>query len=668
LKALREEFDALLAWLREPTLWAALLLALLAWSLAYQWHYAPRLAVGGDVEARTRRFDEPYLRGFNASEPAGITQPDGTRVEWWELAAPPDAFAYRWAESQAGVHMPGLGGGPWLLTLGLSSGRPDQSSVTTVLRAGRDEYLLVVPAGRPRRFSLPLRALPGGNLELTLETPRLQAPGDPRDLGLLVNAVLLAPQPMGLRAPAWAMLGWLGLTLLLSYGLLRRLALSRGWALLGLLAIALVAAGLLAWARLPLVVFAPQLPGLLLACYILAVLGLRLPLLGRAAVLLVVLGFALRLGGMLHPHVIFSDLGLNTNNLRSIVRGELFISEGLPAEAGGGQAPYPPGQYVALAPLLLAFGTDGAGLDLATQAFNALLDAGVAGLIWLALRRVGYGASTAVFGAALYLLPPPLLRSFSIGEFANIYGQAVAMALLLLALAAPQAPRVFPLAVLLALAALGHLGVSISLACLLAVLLLLLLLSGGARLLVTRRLIVAGLLAGAFVVAVYYSAYADLLRERAMASSGGQPGPTEDVLARLVGRMRRELRVGGLLYPPLVALGLLGLLLSQEGTGKKGHARGNRQAARGGGGVGLALLLAAWWAGTLCSLGLLLFARQGVRWEHFLYPALALGGGTALGRLRRRGRAGRALALGLLAAILWYAGALWYNQLRTYLH
>lgn len=678
---LRDEARYLLGWLGTTQLWALLGLALLAWSLAYQGFYQPRLAVGGDLETRKRRFDEPYLRGFNASEPEGDR---AQGLEWWDVAAQPGAFPYRWAESNAAIVMPGLGGGPWLLTLGASSGR--QQPVETLLGFAAGEQPISVEPGQPRRYMLALPAVPRGDLELLLTTPRLDSPGDPRDLGLVVTEVQLTPLPAPLRAPAWRTLLLLTITLALCYGLLRRLDVSQRWAGGALFGLALLLAGLLLRGRLPLTIFAPMLPWLLLACYALAVLLATLwPRLPRLIVLLVTLGFALRLGGLLHPHVIFSDLGLNANNLRGVLQGTLYFSEGLPAEAGGGQAPYPPGQYLTLAPLLLVLGSGGSGIDLALLAGNALLDSLLIALIWLTLHRAGAGERAALFGALLYLLPPPLLRSFGIGELANIFGQALAMVTLLgwLSLRPPQrlkdtqnvAPGVWrpqnmragivtrspgavggaarwvmTTALLLGLALLGHLGVSISLACLLGALLLCWVFAPPPGRSAACSLALAGSVAAVAALLLYYSAFGDVLAARL---ASGDTAPGHDLSTALTGlgrRAIRELRPGGILYPPLVALGLLGL------------------ARYGGLRPGLASLLSAWWLGTLLSLGLLLFARQGVRWEHFLYPGLCLGTGLALALLSRRGRAGL-LGVGLLvAASVWYGLELWYNQLRAYLH
>ncbi|MBK9942898.1 MAG: hypothetical protein IPP13_14930 [Kouleothrix sp.] len=189
---------------------------------------------------------------------------------------------------------------------------------------------------------------------------------------------------------------------------------------------------------------------------------------------LVMLALALRLGGMLHPYAIFSDARLNTHNLTGVIQGTLLFTEALPSEAGGGEAPYPPGHYLIVAPLQLLIAPGEAALHTLEKLANALADSLVVGLLWHMLRRGGYGERAALLGAALYVLPGPLLKSLSVGEFANVFGQALALPLLAyLALSARRlaTPRgLAGLAALLALALLGHLGVTISLAGMLAAL------------------------------------------------------------------------------------------------------------------------------------------------------------------------------------------------------
>src|SRR4051812_25238434 len=170
------------------------------------------------------------------------------------------------------------------------------------------------------------------------------------------------------------------------------------------------------------------------------------------------------------------------------------------------------------AQLLLQLRPDDSGsLPLLLKITNAVWDSLVVGFVWYVLRRCGCGSRAALLGAALYVLPPPLLRSLSVGEFANVFGQG--LALLLLALLATQVRELsqqrfsFALLALFALALLGHLGVTISLACLLVCLGLIWLTRQEYRR-AFRTLLLAGLLAGALVGLFYYTALWDVLVSR----------------------------------------------------------------------------------------------------------------------------------------------------------
>src|SRR5689334_18799753 len=68
---LLDELTATLRWLRERELWVIMLISLVLWTVAYQWHYEHRLDFGGDPVSHLREYDAPYLQGsFNESEPA----------------------------------------------------------------------------------------------------------------------------------------------------------------------------------------------------------------------------------------------------------------------------------------------------------------------------------------------------------------------------------------------------------------------------------------------------------------------------------------------------------------------------------------------------------------------------------------------------------------------
>jgi hypothetical protein len=362
---------------------------------------------------------------------------------------------------------------------------------------------------------------------------------------------------------------------------------------------------------------------------------------------------------MLHPHAIFSDDGLNANNMIGFTSGQVYFTEGLPSEAGGGQAPYPPGQYIMFAPAQLLMHTrsdDLTSLRLLLKIANAIWDSLAVGVIWYVLRRCGGDTRAALLGAALYVLPPPLLKSLSVGEFANVFGQGLALPLLAL-LAVParelqHKPFLIVLPILLALALLGHLGVVISLIGLLSCLGLFWLGRPG-----TRRafwgLVLLGLLAGALVTLFYYSALGDVLLNRIGGPSAAANGNAAPSLIQKLSQQAGSARVYGIHALALV-LGLIGVALVTLAPARTLS--------------GLGLLLLAWWGGTLLSLGLLLFANQGVRWQSFLYPALCLGAGPALATLWPRGRAGRMVVGVLVAFLAWYGMAFWVAQIRDYLH
>ena len=109
----------------------------------------------------------------------------------------------------------------------------------------------------------------------------------------------------------------------------------------------------------------------------------------------------------------------------------------------------------------------------------------------------------------------------------------------------------------------------------------------------------------------------------------------------------------------LVGLGAIGGVLAGVRTRRWAHAWAQ---------PAIGTLLSAWWAGTVLSLGLLLFASQGVRWQAFFYPALCLGGGPALDQLWNRGWAGRAALIAAASFLLWNGLEFWIRQIYYYLH
>lgn len=643
---LQHEVGALWAWLRERELWLVLVIGLALWALAYQVPYTFHLDFGGDQRTRQRNLDEPFI-----NFPTGWNEkPEPQSDDWADASNPP----YRWAFAHATLDFPGAGGGPWRVSM-LIAGQPIQQPTLSTWSDGT--LTTTVPiAPRPRLYQHLFQAH-NGDLRLAFDTPPYRSATDPRALGFVGYSATIQSVG-GLRLPALRYLGFFALITACCYGIARRLAIGRRLACTCTLVLGLVVALLLAFWRMPLTLVAPAVAVVVAACYPLALVLVRLPLgdsskaivghesVQRYAVALVLLALVVRLAGLLHPTIIFSDIGINTRELIGVVSGNLYQQERLPGELGGGWAPYPPAQYIVLAPLALFVDPSSeqplrAQVGTVLKIGNALLDSMVVGMIWYALWRRGYGQRAALFGAALYLLPPPAFKAFGVGEFANIAGQALAMPLLValpLFGARLREPKVFwPLGALLLLALLGHSGVTLSVLLLLGCLGLIWLIDQQTRRAAVWLLALGGL-AALLVGLFYYSAYLHLFSD---ADATVVPRASVGFLTRLGYERNRALgEFLRPLSPLLIALGALGVFTLM------------RRPRRLLPGPALGPLLLAWWGSVALSLGLLLLRAQTVRWDLFLYPALCLAAGPLLVALWRHGRAGKATVTLLLAFLL----------------
>lgn len=650
-----EEVAALLSWLREWELWAALLVGVLAWSLAYSVPYHHELNFGGDRATQQRNNDAPFLniaqKGWNyESEPQG--------EQWLTSPAPP----FRWAFDDARLTLPGLGQGAWRVTI-LAAGQPTPWPTLSMWSDGI--YTSTVRLSQePRAYQHVFSTNSRGDLQLHFVTPPYTPPNDPRPLGFVAFSAVVSP--VGPQRAPPMQLWLLALTLTCCYGVTRRFALTKLWACAASIAGALLAGLLLAQWRFQLTSLTPALAMVTAFCYPIGIVVSRashrslggsslqqsaFSLQQSAITALFLLAFAIRLCGLLHPQIIFSDIGLNANNLLGFSGGEVFFTEGLPSEAGGGQSPYPPALYVIAAPLQLLFDTDNTSRLLLLKIVVALLDSAAVWLIWYVLRRRDYGEGAALLAAALYLLPTAPLRSFGVGEFANIGGQALALPLL--AALALLGGRLRELRVFLALLALmlvallGHAGVTISMVLLLGYLGLSWTIGPRTRLFVPA-LLATGIVAAALLGLFYHSAFLHLFVGPEQAAEVAAALPDRGFGAKLVGEM---LRVFGLPRPTVNPL--LGLL------GAAGLVTMARRPRLADGIPGLWPILVAWWGSAILSIGLLAVRDQTVRWDLFLYPALCIAAGPLLAALWRRGTLGKIAVVAALAIILAHGIAYW---------
>lgn len=642
----RAELRTLGRWLREPWLWLLIAAMVVLGGLAYRAPFAYRLDIGGSPPVASNCvaddvFDRPYIAGFNQPD----SEYDVPRAECQSATV-----AYRWAFENARVHFPGVGHAPLRADLSLVALPPAAAPMTSTVSLG-DTPLLTLPLSRARAtYHLLLPATGSGDLDLRFHTIAIQPPGDPRELAFAADA--LSVSTVTAAMPDWTQLALLGAITGLGYGLLRRWSLPARWAALSLGLAVVTLAALLVWQRLGLTLVTPRVAAVLLAGYGLSILleplarglahviGIVPSVLEvRTVTALIVLAWLIRVLGLLHPQTYSSDIGLNANNLLQLTRGDIFFTEDLPGEAGGGPAPYPPGQYIALLPLqLLTNNTNG----LITVA-NALADSASILWLWLILRALGQRPVAAWFAGGIYIFAGPLLTSLSVGEMANIWGQALVLPWVLVLLRwRQQAVPDLLLGATTAIVLLGHFGVLLSLLAFGVALALVWLLQREAR---VWRLILIGAGALLGVTLLYYSA--PLLLSAILDRPPAPPASTT-AAQRIMREAGELLRLDGAIGPLLTALSLAGMALAWR-----------RNRVLGG-------VLLAWWLAILLSWATLLFSQQALRWESFIFPAIALGGGIALAELWCRTRMLKLSAALLTLALLISGGVWWIDRLISY--
>jgi hypothetical protein len=632
-------------WLREPWLWLLVGAMAVLGGLAYRAPFAYTLDIGGSPPVASNCvandvYDRPYIEGFNIPD----SEYDVPRTECQSATV-----AYRWAFEHAGIHLPGIGSGALSANLSTVALPPATQPMTSTWSLDSTP-LLTIPLARPRatyHVLLPARA--SGNLDLGFQTPAIQPPGDPRSIAFAADVLSIAT--LSLIAPDWWQIGLLCAIVGILYGLLRRWLAAR-WAALGGALAALVLAVLLIWQRLGLTSSTTQLACVLLAGYGLSILleplaaslACKIGLVPtsfetRVITALIVAAWLIRVIGLLHPQTFSSDVGLNANNLRGLTRGEIIFTEALPSEAGGGPAPYPPGQYVTLLPLRLL----NDDLNPLLQITNALVDSAAIMWLWLILRSSGQPPIAAYFAGAIYLFARPLLLSLSVGEMANVWGQALVLPWMLALLLWRQG-RVSDLLLgaITAIVLLGHFGVLLALLAFGAALAIVWLAQRDPKL--WRLVLIGGVALGG--VALLYYTDAELLHavlDRPAAALDATTATQR--VAREAGKL---LRIDSSIGPLFTLLGLGGLIVAWR-----------RCPTLGG-------LLLAWWLAVLLSWATLLISRQALRWESFIFPAIALGSGLVLGELWCRRTILKLSAATATLALVGLGGFWWIDRLLTY--
>ena len=447
---------------------AGMLLIGLLLALPVLWSPPVFVDVGGFAQPRKAdpliydRYieDAPFVRAAHAPEPDTLL--DATQT------------TYRWLMPQAGVYVPAVGSSTLLVTLRVLP--PPLASVPLTLAVdGAALNASLPPEPRVIRWFVPRSA--AQDFKATVASRPFVAPGDQRELGIALD--LLIVQPLS----RWPFAGYtwlLAVAVVLIVGCAVKASGFRySSAVAGSGAVtALLVYGLVMHRQVVAFGLARWLVVALSGCLTIVVWrvwsarwGDFSPSMHQAItrlIALTALAWGIRMVGLWHPQANHSDVPLHVHNLVAVMQGELFFTEGLPAEAGGGQSPYPPLLYILIQPFMLLW-PDPAAWLVVLLALVALLDALIVPLLWWAIfdPAAPQQQRWAWWSAALYLVPLTALRSLTIGELTNVGGQTIGVLALLacvlwLRRAGSWRTGVLVLA-LFGLAALSHVGVLVAL-------------------------------------------------------------------------------------------------------------------------------------------------------------------------------------------------------------
>ncbi|HEX5506643.1 MAG TPA: hypothetical protein VFW96_28765 [Thermomicrobiales bacterium] len=643
---------------------AALALAVVCICGAYQ------VRVGHTVHVGVLTDDKPYVVGMN--------QPEQT-----------PAGRYRWTTADSAVTLPGLGRGPYRLTLHLAGSANPRPRVEVLVDGARLATLDVTSGFRDYTVAVPSGATASGDMTVELRSSAFQPPNDQRTLGVVVDRVTVTPTgDPGLLAPPVAQFWRLLALVALAYLLAAVAGFGPRGAALGAAALAAGEAALLVANRPFLTVWTGEL--LAAACWGVALalaLRLVLPPLYRLAglrlglaelrwpVALAAVFFVAHFGGDLHPTTNIVDLGFHIHRYEDVNERGRWVLMVESREWGTRDTVYPPAAYLFMRPLRPLM----PDIRRTILLFMALAEATRLCVVYLVARKATRDPLAGACAALVFAIVPMAYLPFSWGIATNVFGAwctTALFAILALGYDALRRPALAALATaVVTLALLSHPGEFV-----LAITAL-----GGALVLFGALVrprwrggwpVLVGVAAVASALAfvlLYRHVAAEMLADGAQtvrnkfggAGTTGKPagwrvgGAIDDPIIGLKGYRVTTvpaLLVGGLvgywreavgyyyLWPPLVALGSLGLM------------RGTKDLER------LRLTSVLWWAvAALFALAGLLLNLY-VRYAYFLMPAVAAGAGFGLARLCRVGRWGRLVAALLLAGTT--IAGLWFWYLR----
>lgn len=635
----------------------------------YQTHPAYDIAIGQRVQ------DDPLVQDFNTAERQPPAVGDRT---------------YRWTRAESSIVFPGIGRNAATVTLTMAGGANPNPDVIILANTGEVAHLHLTPDFADYPIAIPAPYLTTGNLALTVRASPFHAPGDRRELGVLIGHVRVHPSGGIALPPARTALALWGTVIFLMLALFA--VGLRGWEAAALSSLIVVGFGVLL-ARDRLFIALGAEPWLRVAggTLLLAIaLRLAMPVLLRRLgitggieearwLLAAVIGiFATRLGGLYHPAMIVSDLTFHVHRFEDVIVRHIWYQE-IPALYDKNRpVPYPPGAYLLFAPFAPFVRNRADLLTVGTQLLDASRILLIGLVAWKATRdRIAAACATLIAGVV-----PIAFIIFSWGNLTNAVGEwALTLVFAILALGAerlrkPWLAVSFVAVALLAL--LSHIGVAVTTVAMLAAALGL----WACMLLRERRapwrdrdflvalvlICIAGVLAFALFYRIPLTTTHAVTNDPALGntptvSTGGRyeiggprPDPsiglndahTDNPVIAVVGQIWVEGYAFYRLWPLLlVPLGCW--LLWREGTRS------------------ICLVCLVWLGVSLLFLIIGVLAGRYVRYAVTAIPAVAVGAGVALAYLWRW-RWGRGIAIVLLVFSVAATLLVWYGRITRAYH
>jgi hypothetical protein len=373
-------------------------------------------------------------------EPGLVGDPDAPPGVAKQIKLAP-ANTYRWTSGNSTIGLPGLGRGDWMITLKAAVQHPDRSPLDATISANGTPIARLADSG-PRQISLfvPAELVPDGNLTLGISANTFK---DPRELGVLLYEVSVAPAGPRAIVPPLLYLGYALVVALCVYFCLLRLIRRPLVAALAALALVLGGAWALAVARYPTAFMLPRLAGLAIwRVGLLLALERLLPWafakagaplsdwLLRALLLIFFVGYWIKAGGMLYPYFVGIDMSLQMQWARRIFSGEfgLFYGTNNPmnertmptAEWGANRPviPYSPWFHIFAGSFMLV----PLPMVLVGHMFSALVDTSRVFLIALLARKSGLSEREGLFASLLYAITPATFLLHSWGNLPTTFG------------------------------------------------------------------------------------------------------------------------------------------------------------------------------------------------------------------------------------------------------